>query len=294
MPWLKITFAANRESLDRLTGHLESAGAQAVTIEDAEDHPLFDHVNGQQPVWDNNLVSGLFDSSPGRAAVLEKLASTFQSGKPPDYQVDEIADTDWERSWLERYQPIHYGHGLWVCPTWHEAVDETATTLFLDPGLAFGSGTHETTAMCLRWLAANPPFGQHVIDVGCGSGILAIASIKLGAAHAIGIDIDPQALQSSKKNADLNQAGHALELYSPANQPKPLKGDLIFANILANTLLSLKDQLLDIRNEGGVLILSGILDEQADNVREAFASGNDILLTRDGDWIMMTVKASVS
>lgn len=294
MPWLKITFAANRESLDELTDHLEAAGAQAVTIEDAEDHPLFDHVDGQLPVWDNNLVSGLFDAGPGREAVLAKLASDFRSGTLPEHHVEEIEDTDWERSWLERYQPIHYGHGLWVCPTWHEAVDEDATTLFLDPGLAFGSGTHETTAMCLRWLAANPPVGQHVIDVGCGSGILAIASIKLGAAHAVGIDIDPQALQSSRKNADLNQAGHALELYLPANQPKSLKGDLIFANILANTLLSLKDQLLDMRNDGGMLILSGILDGQADSVREAFAAGNDILLTRDGDWIMMAVKASAS
>ncbi|HBE93379.1 MAG TPA: 50S ribosomal protein L11 methyltransferase [Gammaproteobacteria bacterium] len=290
MPWLKITFAARKVELDELSSRLESAGAQSITIEDAEDRPLFDYVDGHLPVWDNSIISGLFDAVSGREAVLSALQSRFGTQELPEHQIEEIPDTDWERSWLDRYQPQQYGDRLWVCPTWHDAVDESATTLFLDPGLAFGSGTHETTSMCLKWLAEHPPVGQHVIDYGCGSGILAIASLKLGADSAIGIDIDPQALQASRANAEHNETSQALQLYLPADLSKPLKADLIFANILANTLLDLKDSLLAMRSEQGTLVLSGILKEQADRIRTAFSPGNTIALVQDGDWVMMTVE----
>lgn len=290
MPWLKISFAASKEDLDEASSHLESAGAQAITIEDAEDHPLFDHVDGTLPVWDNNVVSGLFDAADGQESIFSRL-QTVQGAKPlPDYYVEEIEDTDWQRNWLDRYQPIQYGPNLWVCPTWHDAVDDSATTLFLDPGLAFGSGTHETTSMCLKLLAGRPPAGKQVIDFGCGSGILAIASLKLGASSAVGIDIDPQALKASRANAEYNDVSDALKLFLPSDQPKSLKADLIFANILANTLIELKDSLLAMRSEQGILVLSGILEEQADIIRTAFSPGNSIAMFNDGDWVMMTVE----
>ena len=290
MSWLKITFTSGKEELDELSAQMESAGAQAVTIEDAEDHPLFDHVDGSLPVWDKNIVSGLFDGAVGQESILSSLQTALGVMTLPEYQVESIEDTDWERSWLDRYQPIQYGQNLWVCPTWHDPVDDSATTLFLDPGLAFGSGTHETTSMCLTWLAGHPPVGATVIDYGCGSGILAIASLKLGASAATGIDIDPHALKASRSNAEQNNVSNALQLFLPSDQPKPLKADLIFANILANTLIDLKDSLLAMRSEQGTLILSGILKDQADNIRTAFSPGNSITTVSDGDWVMMTVE----
>ena len=292
--WLKISLAASRDELDSTSAHLEAAGAVSVTIEDAGDHPLFDHVDGTRPVWDNNIVSGLFDASGGTEAVVTQLEEAFGESSLPGYHVEEIPDTDWERSWLERYQPIHYGHGLWICPTWQEPEDDSATNIYLDPGLAFGSGTHETTGMCLRWLAEHPPAGKSVIDYGCGSGILAIASLKLGASNATGIDIDPQALTASRANAERNQVNDKLQLFLPADQPQALKADLIFANILANTLIELKTQLLAMRSETGTLILSGILSEQADEIAAAYSHGNRVTRQQDGDWIMMTVEKTTS
>ena len=292
--WLKITLAATKGELQEVSAHLESAGAGAVTIEDAEDHPLFDHVDGSRPVWDNNIVSGLFDGSDGLDAVLTRLEDAFLPRPLPALQSEEVADQDWERSWLERYQPIHYGHNLWVCPTWHEQTDDSATTVFLDPGLAFGSGTHETTGMCLAWLAEHPPTGYTLIDYGCGSGILAIAALKLGASHATGIDIDPQALQASHANAERNGVAESLDLYLPEDQPEALKADLIFANILANTLVELKDHLLAMRNESGTLILSGILADQADSISAAYSAGNRVTRYQDGDWVTMSIEKTPS
>ena len=292
--WLKIALAATKGELEEVSAHLETAGAQAVTIEDAEDHPLFDHVDGSSPVWDNNIVSGLFDGSDGLDAVLSRLEDAFITRPLPALLSEEVADQDWERSWLERYQPIHYGHNLWVCPTWREQTDDAATTVFLDPGLAFGSGTHETTGMCLAWLAEHPPTGNTLIDYGCGSGILAIAALKLGASHATGIDIDPQALQASHANAEQNGVAESLDLYLPEDQPKALKADLIFANILANTLVELKDHLLGMRNESGTLILSGILADQADSISAAYSAGNRVTRYQDGDWVTMSVEETPS
>ena len=289
MPWLKLSLPARKTELDDLTARLESAGAQAVTIEDADDHPLFDHVDGDLPVWDNNIVSALFEGAGGRDGLLSRLQPALGEQALTSARIEELPDTDWERSWLERYEAIDYGHGLWVCPTWREPPDATATNLFLDPGLAFGSGTHETTGMCLRWLAANPPVGKKVIDYGCGSGILAIAALKLGANSAIGVDLDPKALQASRANAERNGVSGPLQLHFPDELAKPLKADLIFANILANTLVELKEDMLSMRRDQGILVLSGILAEQAGMVSAAYGEDNTIDQVRDGDWIMMTV-----
>lgn len=292
--WLKISLAADRDGLDSTSAHLEAAGAVSITIEDAGDHPLFDHVDGSRPVWDNNIVSALFEGSSGSEAIVAQIENAFGDTPLPDYHVEEIPDTDWERSWLERYKPINYGHGLCVCPTWQEPEDENATTVYLDPGLAFGSGTHETTGMCLKWLAEHPPAGSSIIDYGCGSGILAIASLKLGASSATGIDIDPQALTASRANAERNNVSDKLRLFLPDDQPEALKADLIFANILANTLIELKEQLLAMCSDSGTLVLSGILAEQADEIAAAYAQGNRVNRQQDGDWIMMTVEKTTS
>jgi len=290
MPWLKITFAVEKGQLDFVTERLELAGAQAVTIEDDGDHPLFDLLDGESPVWDNNLATGLFDAEQGLDAVMAELTGSFAPDKLPDYRVKILADQDWERCWMDRFQPIQYGRNLWICPSWSDVPDPDATTVMLDPGLAFGSGTHETTRLCMQWLAKQQLNGKKVIDFGCGSGILAIAALKLGAASAIGIDLDPQALQASGSNAEINNVSDKLELALPEQLPANSSGDIVFANILAGTLIELKSRLLEMRAPQGVLVLSGILRTQKALVINAFAPGNILQVEKDGDWLMMTVK----
>ncbi len=291
MPWLKISFAVMKEQLDSVSDQLESAGAQAVTIEDAGDHPLFDLLDGEQPVWDSSLITGLFDAEHGLDSVLADLANSFAPQTLPDYRVEKLADQDWERSWMDRFQPMQYGNKLWICPTWYEPPDPDATNIMLDPGLAFGSGSHETTRLCMQWLSRQELAGKSVIDYGCGSGILAIAALKMGAAHALGVDIDSQALLASRQNAELNQVSDRLQLALPENVPEQSEGDIIFANILAGTLVELKSQLLGYRKPLGVLILSGVLQSQKALIIKEFNKGNSIQVVSDGDWLMMSVMA---
>ena len=294
MSWLKITFAIEKGQLDFVTERLELAGAQAVTIEDDGDHPLFDLLDGESPVWDNNLATGLFDAEQGLDAVMAELTGSFAPDKLPDYRVESLPDQDWERCWMDRFQPIQYGRNLWICPSWSDVPDPDATTVMLDPGLGFGSGTHETTRLCMQWLAKQQLNGKKVIDFGCGSGILAIAALKLGAASAIGIDIDLQALQASSSNAEINNVSEKLGLALPGQLPANSSGDIVFANILAGTLVDLKSHLLEMRAPQGVLVLSGILRTQEALITNAFEPGNILQVERDGDWLMMTVKEKSS
>ncbi|MCK5359772.1 MAG: 50S ribosomal protein L11 methyltransferase, partial [Gammaproteobacteria bacterium] len=201
-------------------------------------------------------------------------------------------DQDWERSWMDRFQPMQYGEGLWICPTWYQPPEPDATNIMLDPGLAFGSGSHETTRLCLQWLSTQELAGKTIIDYGCGSGILAIAALKLGAVNALGVDIDPQALQASRKNAELNHVSESLQLVLPGEVSAGAGADIIFANILAGTLVELKSQLLGFRRPKGVLILSGVLQSQKDLIYKEFEAGNAIDVVSEGDWLMMSVLAS--
>ena len=291
MSWLKISFAVKKDQLDIVSEQLEQAGAQAVTIEDAGDHPLFDLLDGEQPVWDSSLITGLFNAEQGLDAVLAELANSIAPHTLPDYQVETLADQDWERSWMDRFQPMQYGSDLWICPTWCEPPDPDATNIMLDPGLAFGSGSHETTRLCMQWLSGQELEGKSVIDYGCGSGILAITALKMGAAHALGVDIDPQALQASRQNAQLNLVSDSLQLELPGNAPEQSEADIIFANILAGTLIELKSQLLGFRKPQGVLILSGVLQSQKALIINEFEAGNIVQVVSEGDWLMMSVIA---
>jgi len=291
MSWLKISFAVKKDQLDFVSDQLEQAGAQAVTIEDAGDHPLFDLLDGEQPVWDSSLITGLFDAENGLDSVLSELANSFAPHALPDYQVETLADQDWERSWMDRFQPMQYGSKLWVCPSWCEPPDPDATNIMLDPGLAFGSGSHETTRLCMQWLSTQQLAGKSVIDYGCGSGILAIAALKMGAVHALGVDIDSQALRASRQNAELNQVSDSLQLVLPESMSEQSEADIIFANILAGTLVELKPQLLGFRKPQGILILSGVLQSQKAQIFKEFEAGNSIQVVSEGDWLMMSVIA---
>jgi ribosomal protein L11 methyltransferase len=191
---------------------------------------------------------------------------------------------------MDRFQPMQYGNKLWIVPTWCDPPDPDATNIFLDPGLAFGSGSHETTRMCLNWLADREIEKKTVIDYGCGSGVLAIAALKMGAGHAIGVDIDPQALKSSRQNAVANGVSDSLQLVLPDQLPAAADADIVFANILAGTLLELKDVLLSMRKKDGVLLLSGLLKSQQAMIENAYGNANTIDVYEDGDWVMMTVQ----
>ncbi len=294
MSWLKICFAVEVDQLEHVSGKIEHAGAQAVTIEDAGDNPLFDLLDGETPVWDTSLVTGLFNAEQGLDAVLAALTESFAPDKLPDYRVESLPDQDWERCWMDRFQPLQYGQNLWICPSWYEVPDPEATNVMLDPGLAFGSGSHETTRLCMQWLARQQIDGKKIIDFGCGSGILAIAALKLGAVSALGVDIDPQALLASRSNAEINEVSESLQLVLPAALPDYSTGDIVFANILAGTLIDLRSNLLKMRAQHGVLVLSGILCTQEAMVVEAFEPGNTLLIDKDGDWLMMTVKEMTS
>ena len=291
MPWLNVTFAVGEDQLDTISEHLELAGAQSVTIEDAGDNPLFDLLDGEHPVWDSSLVTGLFNVQLGVDEVIAKLTRAFAPDALPECRVESLPEQDWERSWMDRFQPMQYGRNLWICPTWYKPPDPEAINIMLDPGLAFGSGSHETTRLCMQWLSTQRLEGKAVIDYGCGSGILAIAALKSGAASALGVDIDQQALQASRQNAQLNQVSERLQLALPANMPDQSAGDIVFANILAGTLVELKTQLLTLRKAQGVLVLSGILQSQQAMIYKEFEPGNTIQSFNDGDWMMMSVTA---
>jgi len=289
LSWLKITFASSKDQLDFISDKLELAGAQAVTIEDAGDNPLFDLLDGELPVWESSQVTGLFNAEQGLDAVSADLTKAFAPAALPQHHVESLPDQDWERCWMDRFQPMQYGDNLWICPTWYEPPDSEATNIMLDPGLAFGSGSHETTRLCMEWLSKQNLAGKAVMDYGCGSGILAIAALKLGAASALGIDIDPQALQASRQNAQLNQVSEMLQLGLPADMPGHIQCDVVMANILADTLIELKAHLLSFRKPRGVLVLSGILKSQQALIYKTFEPANTIEVYNDGDWMMMTV-----
>lgn len=290
MSWLKITFAAERDELDFISECLELASAQAITIEDAGDSALFDLLDGEAPVWDASLVTGLFSASQELDQIIARLTSEFAPEKLPEYRVESLPDQDWERSWMDRFKPIQYGANLWICPTWSDPPDPQATNVMLDPGLAFGSGTHETTSLCMQWLEKNAISGKSIIDFGCGSGILAIAALKLGADKALGIDIDPQAILASRRNAEINHVSDRLELALPDELPVNSAADVVFANILAGTLIQLRSLLLSLVKDHGTLVLSGVLAAQEAIIVDVYQPGKVLQVEKDGDWLMITVK----
>lgn len=270
MPWIQLKLEAGDRDPEQLSDFLLAAGAASVTFLDAADQPIFEPDPGDTPLWTETRVVALFDNAERVRAVSEALARAFDPATAARVELETLEDRDWERAWMDHFAPMHFGERLWVVPTGMAMPDQRdAVVLDLDPGLAFGTGTHPTTALCLQWLDGHPPLGASVLDFGCGSGILAIAALKLGAATAVGTDIDEQALWASAENARRNGVGERLELaLPPALTETPV--DLLLANILANPLIELAPKLASRVRSGGTLLLSGILEEQADKVMEAY------------------------
>lgn len=245
-------------------------GAVSVTFQDTHDNPVFEPLHGETLLWGDTDAIGLFDAETDMALVIAGLEACPLLGSGFAHKIEQIEDKDWEREWMDNFHPMRFGQRLWICPSWRDVPDPDAVNVMLDPGLAFGTGTHPTTSLCLSWLDGLDLEGKTVIDFGCGSGILAIAALKLGAASAIGIDIDPQAIQASRDNAQRNGVSDRLSLYLPHEQPENLSADVVVANILAGPLRELAPLIGVLPVKGGHLGLSGVLASQAESVCEAY------------------------
>lgn len=288
MSWLQLRLAITPDQAEPMEDLLLGLGAVSVTFMDAEDQPIFEPDLGTTPLWQNTHLLALFEADVERQGLLEQLQLLWKQSLP-EYQFEDIADQDWERSWMDNFQPMRFGQRLWIVPSWHEAPEPEAVNLLLDPGLAFGTGTHPTTALCLEWLDGQQLHDLQVIDFGCGSGILAIAALLLGAQRVTATDIDPQALEASRDNAQRNQlADERLPLYLPEDMPSE-PADLLVANILAGPLVSLAPQLTALVKPGGRLALSGILAEQTDEILAAYDTDFELdpVAEKDG-WIRVS------
>ncbi|MGP0174325.1 50S ribosomal protein L11 methyltransferase [Pseudomonas sp. NCHU5208] len=288
MPWLQVRLAITPEQAETYEDALLSIGAVSVTFMDAEDQPIFEPDLGTTPLWSNTHLLALFEADTDEAALIAHL-QLLCGGSLPEHQLERIEDQDWERSWMDNFQPMRFGQRLWIVPSWHAAPEPEAVNLLLDPGLAFGTGTHPTTALCLEWLDGQPLQGCNVLDFGCGSGILAIAALLLGAPQAVGTDIDPQALEASRDNASRNGIDPArFPVYLPADLPQQ-QAEVVVANILAGPLVSLAPQITTLVKTGGRLALSGILAEQAEEVRAAYQGAFILDPTAEKDgWVRIS------
>lgn len=270
MPWIQLKLNTSGSQAEDLSDALVESGAVSVTFQDTHDNPVFEPLPGETLLWGDTDVIGLFDAATDMSEVVAMLEQHPLLGSGFLHKIEQLEDKDWEREWMDNFHPMRFGERLWICPSWREVPDPNAVNVMLDPGLAFGTGTHPTTALCLQWLDGLDLNGKTVIDFGCGSGILAIAALKLGAARAIGIDIDPQAIQASRDNAQRNGVSERLELYLPQQQPSNLQADVVVANILAGPLRELAPIISELVKPNGYLGLSGVLATQADSVAQAY------------------------
>jgi ribosomal protein L11 methyltransferase len=289
MPWIQLRLSANEETAEKYSDWLSACGAQAVTFIDAKDTPIYEPLPGDEVIyWNNTVVMGLYDASHDMDKVLNYLKGIHPDKAKMVYKLEQLEDKDWEREWMDNFHPMKFGQRLWICPSWRDVPDPSAVNVMLDPGLAFGTGTHPTTALCLTWLDGLDLVGKTVVDFGCGSGILSLAALKLGAKKVIGIDIDPQALQASLENAKRNQCEDRLALFLPKDQPE-FKADVVVANILAGPLRELAPVIINYLASNGVLALSGVLEEQAEQLQTQYAEfcQMDAIAVQD-EWVRLS------
>lgn len=291
MSWIQVSITTTQNHSTTIEDALLGYGAVSVTLKDAEDQPILEPGPGETPIWDDIVVTGLFAAGQDPAQLGALIRQQLELD-PAAITAEPLADQDWTRAWMEDYHAMQFGQRLWVCP-WHmEPPNPNAVNLRLDPGLAFGTGTHPTTALCLRWLDANIGQQASLLDFGCGSGILAIAALMLGAQHADGVDIDEQALLASRDNANANQVSSQLDLFSVADfdarNREHNRYDIVAANILSGPLIELSARLADCVKPQGHILLSGILREQADSVRTAYSAYFDMDAPQyEDDWVML-------
>ena len=287
-PWLQLTLEAIEHRSEQLEDALLRAGALAVTLEDAGDQPVLEPAPGETPLWARTRITGLFDAQTDIEVVKGRLRCFLGASMLPECRLTQLEERNWVRAWMDHFHPMRFGQRLWVCPKSQTPPEPEAINIRLDPGLAFGTGTHPTTALCLEWLDGANLTGQTVLDYGCGSGILAIAAAKLGVKRVWAVDIDPQALLASDGNAAENEVEDRIELAEPTDLPTNLCVDVLLANILAGVLVRLTAEFGRRVKPGGQLVLSGILESHADAVRAAFDRDFSFgPIRRREDWVLL-------
>jgi ribosomal protein L11 methyltransferase len=271
MAWLQLIIDTDSKHADGLADWLEFQGAQAVTLTDGKDTPMYEPKPGEVLLWPDTRVVGLFDTSDDVVGLIQQLQDSALYNPQDKCKVEQLEDKDWIREWMDSFHPMQFGKRLWICPSWHQIPDPNAVNVLLDPGLAFGTGTHPTTALCLEWLDSVSIDHANVVDFGCGSGILGVAALKLGAAHCVGIDIDPQALIATQANAERNSVSDRFKVFLPEDAPE-LKADLVVANILSGPLLALRNSITEFCQPGTQIVLSGILADQVEKIENEYAA----------------------
>ena len=284
MPWTEVSISVAREGVADAERCLEEAGALAVTLEDDADHPVLEPGPGETPLWPTVHLRGLFEADIDRGGVLVFLKGLANPVRPEHIRWREVGDRDWERAWMDRFEAMRFGERLWIVPTgMNPPADPAAVCVRLDPGLAFGTGTHPTTALCLEWLDHNCVKDLNVVDYGCGSGILGIAAALLGASGVEAVDNDPQALEATAANAERNGVTERIRCVAPGDFRAGSAG-VVLANILAGPLAELAPTIHGCASSGAPIVLSGLLEEQVDGVVAAYRPACRLLetVTRDG------------
>jgi len=286
LAWLQFSLDVHGDQAEAVSIALDAAGAMSVSIIDAADQSLLEPAPGETPLWESSRIVGLF--APGTDVLTLQKTLQEQLVMPAlQLRVGHLEDRDWSNTWRKNFRAMRFGQRLWVCPSGEEPGQPDAVIVQLDPGLAFGTGTHATTAMCLEWLDTHPPVGLSVMDYGCGSGILAIAAHKLGASRVIAVDIDPQALRATRENADRNGIENGIMALLPGGvDAGPV--DIMLANILANPLIEYADRLAGLVCQGGYIVLTGILAGQGVEVMAAYRHWFDFspVVIRE-EWVLL-------
>lgn len=284
MAWLQFHIHSTATRAQAIEDALLAAGAASVTFQDRADQPILEPALGETPLWRSTRVTGLFDAdiNPVNASAAVAAQLPFEL---PDHAWELLEDKDWQREWMRDYHPIQCGRTLWICPSWQEPPDPSATNVRLDPGLAFGTGTHPTTLLCLQWLAGETLNASQVVDFGCGSGILGIAALLRGANRLTAVDIDPQALLATQDNCQRNQIDPSRFTTCLPERLPAVAADVVFANILAGPLVELAPTLTRLTRPGGKLCLSGLLTSQVDAVMKTYRADFHFEPPRNqGDW----------
>jgi ribosomal protein L11 methyltransferase len=287
--WIQLNIQASPQQTEQIEDSVLDAGAASVTLQDAADQPILEPGVGETPLWDSCILTALFSASVNTAAIIEQINAVLPFSIKAEWQL--VEDKDWSQEWKKHFKPIACSEGrLWICPSWLEAPEPNAVNLRLDPGLAFGTGSHPTTMLCLNWLEKQSLEGKAVIDFGCGSGILGIAALLLGADKVWAIDNDPQALLASRDNAQRNGIpDECLITLLPEQIPAEAKADIMVANILAKPLIDLAQQISALTLPKGQLCLSGILSHQIDQVSAAYSQQFKFApALLEDDWVQLS------
>ena len=291
--WLQLVCHTQEHSTEAIENALQEFNALSITLQDKFDTPVLEPLPGEIRLWKDLIITALFDFDTDLTELSELLNDNIQTWNIDKFIIETVEDQDWERVWMKDFHPMKFGKNLWIYPSNYEIPDDDSVKILLDPGLAFGTGTHPTTALCLEWLDQNPPLNHNVIDYGCGSGILALAAAKLGANKIIATDIDPQALTATKDNMQRNGiAVETIPCYLPQDCPNE-QVDLMIANILCGPLNELFPRLSSLTKKGGKLVLSGLLNEQKQQIIDTYSKDFENFEVKQlDDWVRITATKS--